>query len=321
MNEPNEPTLLRARGLTKRYGTQTVVSELDLDCDAGRVLGLLGPNGAGKTTTLRMLYGFARPDAGSVEVLGQDFQQHRKELKRYLGVCTQDDTLDYDFSVRQNLRVYANYFRPAVPDVRGRVNELLETFGLGEYADASPRALSGGYVRRLLIARSIVHRPGLLFLDEPTTGLDPAARVEVWELVASLRAAGMGIILTTHYMDEAERLSDSLLVLQRGKAVARGQTSDVLGTLLGEHVLVMAESESQDIEAHLRTLGRRPSHVLGEMRLPLRAAQLAALSAAFPERRLTVRPPNLDDLFLALAEEGAEEGAEKSPEARMDGGP
>jgi lipooligosaccharide transport system ATP-binding protein len=166
--------ILEARGLTKSYGDRVVVDHLDLSCQPGTVLGLLGPNGAGKTTTLRMLYGFVPPDDGSIYFAGQRFSENRAEAKRSIGVCTQEDSLDYDFTVAQNLLIYASYFRPRVANLEGRVAELLDRFDLTAYADASPHVLSGGYVRRLLIARSIVHRPSVLFLDEPTTGLDPA---------------------------------------------------------------------------------------------------------------------------------------------------
>ncbi len=271
------------------------------------MLGLLGSNGAGKTTTLRMLYGFVRPDAGTIRYDGRDFETERTALKRLIGVCTQDDTLDYDFTVRQNLRVYAGYYRPYPEGVDARVEGLLEQFGLARYATASPRALSGGYLRRLLIARSIVHRPRILFLDEPTTGLDPAARVEVWELIAQLRAEGLGVILTTHYMDEAERLSDALLVMKEGRAVARGKPAEVLDALVGAHVLVLLEGDPEHapILAALAARGTRTARVLGERRVPIDAPTLAALSEEFASTRLIVRPPNLDDLFLALSVEKA----------------
>ncbi len=288
----------------KSYGGRRVVDELDLECRAGSVLGLLGPNGAGKTTTLRMLYGFVEPEAGSITYDGRDFRAHRGELKRMIGVCTQDDTLDTDLTVAQNLRVYASYFRPAPSDLDARIEELLERFGLVPYRDHSPHALSGGYKKRLMIARSIVHRPRILFLDEPTTGLDPRARVDVWELVSALRSEGLGVILTTHYMDEAERLSDELCVLDEGRAVARGTTREVLGSILGEHVLVVpADSREHDaIAAFVEgELGVETSAVLGELRAPLDGAKLGRLTERFPDARITVRPPNLDDLFLELS--------------------
>jgi lipooligosaccharide transport system ATP-binding protein len=306
MDDSTAP-FLRAEGLSKRYGDRLVVDRLDLGCRERSVLGLLGPNGAGKTTTLRMLYGFIDPEAGRIEIDGRDFRTHRSDLKRLLGVCTQEDTLDYDFSVRQNLSVYATYFRPRGSEIDRRVDELLERFDLASYAAQSPHTLSGGFKRRLLIARSIVHRPRILFLDEPTTGLDPKARVDVWELVDGLRTEGLGIVLTTHYMDEAERLSDELLVLSEGRERARGTPAHVLGSLLGDHILVVVASTPgrEGILAWIeRTLDRTPARVLGEVRVPINAQELAALSAAFPDSRLTVRPPNLDDLFLSLSKDG-----------------
>lgn len=295
--------LLSVRGLVKSYGDRRVVDSLELECRAGEVLGLLGPNGAGKTTTLRMLYGFVEPDAGTIEYDGLDFAEHRDALKRIIGVCTQDDTLDTDLTVAQNLLVYASYFRPRPEDLAARIEELLERFKLRDYRDHSPQALSGGYKKRLLIARSIIHRPRILFLDEPTTGLDPRARVDVWELVRAMRSEGMGIILTTHYMDEAERLSDELLVIDAGRSVARGTTQAVLGTMLGEHVLIVPPhaEEAEAIVAYLRDeLDIPPSAVLGELHAPIRSTDFARLSERFPGAPLHLRPPNLDDLFLEL---------------------
>ncbi len=299
--------VLHARGLTKLYGERRVVDGLDLDCSQGTVLGLLGPNGAGKTTTLRMLYGFVDPDGGSITYDGKNFEDHRSEAKRFIGVCTQDDTLDYDLTVAQNLEVYASYFRPRVESLERRVEELLVRFGLHGYAAASPHVLSGGFIRRLLIARSIVHEPRVLFLDEPTTGLDPSARLDVWELIHGMRAEGLGIILTTHYMDEAERLSDALLVLKEGKDVARGVPREVIGRLLGDYVLVIPPEETQSdaIEQWLLEQGEtRLTRVLGELRVPVTKNELGALSERYPNAKWEVRQPTLDDLFIALARGG-----------------
>jgi lipooligosaccharide transport system ATP-binding protein len=225
-------------------------------------------------------------------------------------VCTQDDTLDPDFSVRDNLWVFARYFRPRRPDLARHIDGLLERFGLARFADHRPDQLSGGYRRRLMIARSIVHDPDVLFLDEPTTGLDPKARVELWALVAELRALGMAIILTTHYMDEAERLSDRLVVLQRGEVLAAGLPREVLGGLLGEHTLVLPPDapERDDVAAWAEREGVPTQDVLGELRLMVEGPQLAAFTTAFPRAPLHVRPPNLDDLFLSLSEGDAEAG-------------
>lgn len=268
------------------------------------MLGLLGPNGAGKTTTLRMLYGFVPPNEGSIRYAGRSFAEHRVEIKRSIGVCTQDDSIDYDFTVAQNLFIYASYFRPRVEELPRRVAELLDRFELAPYANASPHVLSGGFVRRLLIARSIVHRPSVLFLDEPTTGLDPSARLDVWELIDKMRAEGLAIVLTTHYMDEAERLSDELLVIHRGRSIAHGEPHHVIDAVLGGHVIIVPRGEParEEIADWLRSRGaEQVATVLGELRVPVSKDDLAALTARFSEATWQVRPPNLDDLFIALA--------------------
>ena len=294
--------LLDARGLVKHLGGRRVVDGVDLICEAGQIVGLLGPNGAGKTTTLRMLYGFLRPDAGRIAVSGIDLGRELARAKRSIGVCTQDDTFDGDFTVAQNLLVAASYFRPRPADLRGRVSELLARFDLEPYARHKPEALSGGYRRRLMIARALVHRPRLLFLDEPTTGLDPQARMGVWDLVDGLRAEGLGIILTTHYMDEAERLSDALTVLARGRVVARGTAKGVLGDLVGEHVVVVDATAHPGVGQWLEGRGHgQPASVLGAWHLPLSGEELADFARAFPSLRYEVRVPTLDDLFLKLA--------------------
>jgi lipooligosaccharide transport system ATP-binding protein len=294
--------LLDARNLVKHLGGRRVVDGVDLACESAQVVGLLGPNGAGKTTTLRMLYGFLRPDAGRIHVDGVELGRDLVRAKRAIGVCTQDDTFDGDFTVEQNLTIAASYFRPRPSELRRRVAELIERFELRSYAREKPETLSGGYRRRLMIARALVHRPRLLFLDEPTTGLDPQARMGVWDLVDGLRAEGLGVILTTHYMDEAERLSDALTVLAHGRVVARGTAKTVLGDLVGEHVIVVDASHGGAVAAWLAARGRgEPASVLGAWHVPVSAEELAEFARAFPSLRYEVRGPTLDDLFLKLA--------------------
>jgi lipooligosaccharide transport system ATP-binding protein len=296
--------MLEARSLVKHLGGRRVVDGVDLVCRPGQIHGLLGPNGAGKTTTLRLLYGFLTPDAGAIRFDGTALQGDLGPVKRAIGVCTQEDTFDGDFTVEQNLWIAAEYFRPRPGMLRARVGELLDRFDLRPYARHRPEALSGGFRRRLMLARSIVHRPRLLFLDEPTTGLDPQARVGVWQLVDGLRAEGLAVVLTTHYMDEAERLSDVLTVLARGRVVAHGTPRAVLGDLVGEHVVVVA-AEPETTAALSPWLARhaldRPAAILGAWHLPLRAEALADFARAFPQLRYEVRVPTLDDLFLKLA--------------------
>jgi lipooligosaccharide transport system ATP-binding protein len=294
--------LLDARNLVKYLGGRRVVDGVDLACESSQIVGLLGPNGAGKTTTLRMLYGFLHPDEGRIHVNGVELGRDLVRAKRSIGVCTQDDTFDGDFTVEQNLTIAATYFRPRPTDLERRVPELLERFELGPYAGQKPETLSGGYRRRLMIARALVHRPRLLFLDEPTTGLDPQARMGVWDLVDGLRAEGLGIILTTHYMDEAERLSDALTVLAHGSVVARGTAKTVLGDLVGEHVVVVDVGQGAAVAAWLTARGRgEPASVLGAWHVPVSGEELAEFARAFPALRYEVRGPTLDDLFLKLS--------------------
>jgi lipooligosaccharide transport system ATP-binding protein len=282
-----------------------VVDRVDLSCRSGEVLGLLGANGAGKTTTLRMCYGFLRPEAGRIVIEGVDRAADPDQAARRVGVCTQDDTFDTDFTVRDNLLRMSRYFRPRPADIRARVEGLLERFDLARYAAARPDTLSGGYKRRLMIARALVHDPRLLFLDEPTTGLDPQARMAVWELVDGLRREGLGIVLTTHYMDEAERLSDRLLVLREGQVVAQGAPRAVLGDLVGEHVVVLQAQDpaADQVCAWVQEQGlSAPSRVLAMWHIALDGPGLARFTGRFAGLRFEVRTPTLDDLFLKLAQ-------------------
>jgi lipooligosaccharide transport system ATP-binding protein len=213
---------LAAVGLGKRFGELLAVDDLNLSIPRGTCFGLLGPNGAGKTTTIRMIQAQLPPSSGTLEVLGLDAVRQGRAIKAKLGVVPQENNLDPDFTVRQNLTVYARYFGIAAEEAGVRADRLLQFLQLSEKRDASIQELSGGMKRRLIVARSLINDPGLLVLDEPTTGLDPQARHSIWEHVRQLRRDGKTILLTTHYMDEAEMLCDEVAVMDHGKILERG---------------------------------------------------------------------------------------------------
>jgi ABC-type multidrug transport system ATPase subunit len=220
---------IELRGVVKRFGPVTAVDGLDLDVPQGICLGLLGPNGAGKSTTMRMLTGQAIADEGSIHVLEYDLPREAKEARADMGVVPQLDNLDVDVSVAQNLAVFARLYR--VKDVRAAVDRALALARLTARRDDSVDQLSGGMRRRLLLARGLIHDPRLILLDEPTVGLDPQIRTEMWSLIDGLRAGGTTILMSTHYIEEAERLADEVAVMTHGKIIARGRPSE----LIAEH--------------------------------------------------------------------------------------
>jgi lipooligosaccharide transport system ATP-binding protein len=213
-----------ASGLVKSYGEITAVDGIDFEVEAGECFGFLGPNGAGKTTTMKMIYGLASVDGGELRVLGLDVHQRRREVKARLGVVPQEQNLDRELTVRENLSIQALYH--GLP-ADGRIDELLDFTLLTNRADGRPAELSGGMKRRLLIARALVNRPDLVVLDEPTTGLDPQARLAVWTLLDRLRSEGVTLLVTTHYMEEAERICDRLVIMDHGRIVAAGSPAEL----------------------------------------------------------------------------------------------
>jgi lipooligosaccharide transport system ATP-binding protein len=295
--------LFHASHLHKRYGATTVVDDLSFEIARGECLGVIGPNGAGKTTTIRMCLGLTTPDGGTIDALGGlSMPRDARAIKAQLGVVSQFDTLDPDFSCAENLMVYARYFGMRRAQIAPRIPQLLEFAALSHKADARPGELSGGMRRRLSLARALVNDPKLLMLDEPTTGLDPQARHLMWERLQLLLQQGKSILLTTHFMDEAERLCSRLLVLDHGRKIAEGRPRDLIAEHLepdvvevyGNGALGLAQSPLAQFAARVEVSGETVFFYTQDAR-----GLLAAL-AGHSGLRTFHRPANLEDLFLKL---------------------
>jgi lipooligosaccharide transport system ATP-binding protein len=228
MDAATQLPLVHARRLVKRFGELVAVDEIDFDVQRGEAFGFLGPNGAGKTSTMRMIGCVSPPSDGSLSILGLDPVANGAEIRARLGVVPQQDTLDFELTVRENIIIYGRYFGLARAELRERADELLEFVQLTDRADSRVEPLSGGMKRRLTIARSLVNNPDVLLLDEPTTGLDPQARHTVWDRLFRLKQRGVTLILTTHYMDEAEQLCDRLVVMDKGRIAAEGSPFELI---------------------------------------------------------------------------------------------
>ncbi|MBL0422779.1 ATP-binding cassette domain-containing protein [Ramlibacter sp. AW1] len=294
--------LFEAHRLTKRYGTTTVVRELSFQIQPGECLGVIGPNGAGKTTTIRMCLGLSAPDEGTISALGLSMPADARAIKSQLGVVSQFDSLDPDFSCAENLLVYGRYFRLPEALIRERIPRLLEFAALSHKASARPVELSGGMRRRLSLARALINDPRLLMLDEPTTGLDPQARHLMWERLQLLLQQGKSILLTTHFMDEAERLCSRLLVLDHGRKIAEGAPRDLIAQHLEPQVVeAYGNGALRLIDSPLKSLAQRVE-VSGETLFfyTQDAHRLLAALADQPGLRTLHRPANLEDLFLKL---------------------
>ncbi|NDH54181.1 MAG: ATP-binding cassette domain-containing protein, partial [Betaproteobacteria bacterium] len=290
--------MLRVRGLCKRYGDTTVVDDLSFSIAPGECLGVIGPNGAGKTTTIRMCLGLSAPDAGDIRYALDDtgstlrMPQDAMAIKARLGVVSQLDTLDPDFSCAENLLVYGRYFGLRDGQIRQRIPELLEFASLSSKSASRPAELSGGMKRRLSLARALVNDPRLLLLDEPTTGLDPQARHLMWERLQQLLLQGKSILLTTHFMDEAERLCSRLLVLDHGRKIAEGRPRELIARHLEPDVVeVYGVGAGALMESPLRALAARVE-LSGETVFFYTQSAKALLDAlaAWPQLRTLHRP-------------------------------
>src|SRR5450432_740546 len=228
MAQPQTQSLIHARGLVKKFGDFVAVDGIDLDVEQGEAFGFLGPNGAGKSSTMRMIGCVSPPTAGTLRILGLDPRRDGPQIRARLGVVPQHDTLDLELTVRENLLIYGRYFGLSRAVTRERATELLEFVQLADRAEDKVEPLSGGLKRRLTIARSLINEPEILLLDEPTTGLDPQARHVVWDRLFRLKQQGVTLVLTTHYMDEAEQLCDRLVVMDAGRIAAEGSPRDLI---------------------------------------------------------------------------------------------
>ena len=237
--------VIKAEGLTKHFDGFAAVDGFSFHVMPGECFGILGPNGAGKTSTIRMVYGFSPMTGGSLDVFGMPISQQWREIKSRIGVCQQENNLDPDLTVQQNLEVFARYFDIPRGQARERAGKLLEFIALGHRKRAKVPELSGGMMRRLMLARSLINDPELLILDEPTTGLDPQSRHQVWERLADLRSEGLSVLLTTHYMDEASRLCDRLVIMDHGKLVVEGRPMDLIREHVGHDVIEVAAPTSR----------------------------------------------------------------------------
>ena len=294
--------LFEASHLSKKYAGATVVNDLSFAIAPGECLGVIGPNGAGKTTTIRMCLGLTAPDQGQVSALGLSMPKDALAIKAQVGVVTQFDTLDPDFSCAENLLVYGRYFGMKDAQIRERIPRLLEFAALSHKADAKPADLSGGMRRRLSLARALVNDPKLLLLDEPTTGLDPQARHLMWERLQLLLQQGKAILLTTHFMDEAERLCSRLLVLDHGRKIAEGRPRDLIAEHLEPDVVeAYGDGVLALVDAPLKSLAAR-TEVSGETVFfyTQHAKPLLDALAVHVKLRTLHRPANLEDLFLKL---------------------
>lgn len=292
--------VLEAKNLEKKFGDLTAVNKIDFKVKEGEVFGFLGPNGAGKTTTMKMIQCVSPKTSGELKVFGLDVGQYPKEIKKLMGVVPQMDNLDPDFSVIGNLVQYSRYFDIPIEEAKKRANELINYVQLTEKKDSSIDKLSGGMKRRLVLARAMINNPKLLILDEPTTGLDPQARHLIWEKLKDLSSKGITVIITTHYMEEAARLCDRLVIMDNGEILVEGAPQELVKKYVGEHIVeaentseikvcleknnIVYEVANENVEIYNENVSDITNLILKEC----------------VDSGVTARPATLEDVFLKL---------------------
>lgn len=303
ISDPNLRTpVATARALRKSYRGRTVVDRISFEIRRGDFCGILGPNGAGKTTTLRMLVGNARPTSGELTVLGFPIPDRARQMRFRIGIVPQTDNLDPDLSVIENLFIYGRYFGLPKAVLQGRVSELLEIASLTDRADCRINELSGGMMRRLTIARALINDPELLILDEPTTGLDPQARHTIWQQLRQLQHDGLTLILTTHYMEEAERLCDRIIVMDHGRVLADQAPERLISGSIEAHVLEVHGVRVPDWLQRFQVPAGVRIERLGET-VFIYGENLREIVESLDREeclRYSYRPANLEDVFLKL---------------------
>ncbi len=319
---------IRAVGVAKSFGKIIALAGVDLEVQTGTVTALLGPNGAGKTTFVRILATLLRPDSGKAEVAGHDVVHQAAAVRALIGLTGQYAAVDENLTGRENLEMVGQLYHLHRAEVRARAGELLDTFDLAEAADRRAKTYSGGMRRRLDLAASLVARPPILFLDEPTTGLDPRSRLGMWEIITGLVKGGSTVLLTTQYLEEADRLADTIAVLDRGRIIKEGTSFELKGCCGGDVFVQLRVADRTQAAAAAELLGDladgrlQVSDDVGELSLPLvgGAALLPEIVRRLDTARITIadlslRPPTLDDVFLSLTGHSVEESTGVGAEA------
>lgn len=291
------------RGLVKKYGDKTVVAGINFQIKKGECFGFLGPNGAGKTSTMKMMYGLSPVSGGELHILGLDVKKNSTEIKKRIGVVPQEDGLDPDFTVLENLIIYARYFNLPFQEAEKRSRELLRFMRIDEKSTSSVDQLSGGMKRRLAIARSMINSPELIFLDEPTTGLDPQARLLIWDNLRELKRRGMSMVLTTHYMEEAEQICDRLVIMDHGSFLCEGQPKDLVRDIIGHEVVEFNCSDADKRYIIERIKDKYDYQVIrNRIHLFIKKGQDGKQAMSLiPSDAVTVRKATLEDVFLKVA--------------------
>lgn len=300
--------IIEATDLRKTFGDMIAVHDISFNVLSGECFGILGPNGAGKTSTVRMIYGFSPMTGGSLQVFGLDIPRELRVIKSRIGVCQQQNSLDPDLTVEQNLKVFARYFDMPEEAASEKTEKLLKFIALDHRKDATVTELSGGMMRRLVIARALINDPDLLILDEPTTGLDPQSRHQVWERLEQLKSSGLSILLTTHYMDEASRLCDRLMIMDHGQILVEGKPLEMIRKYVG-HNTIEVSNPCNELREYVQSHFQKYEDM--EHRLIIydegNEDLFHTISTQFCEEGCILRSATLEDVFLKLTGRGLRE--------------